>query len=126
MSYDNFKVTMKDGSIFFTGCEDESKAREMILEEYDYKVEDIDKCEKITPEDIEKEVKEQIDKEQELENISYTKLRKIGYNVEMSEAYIPIHKRRYAVLTNRECIFEGNIYEFIEFANNQEEKIDGE
>jgi len=63
------------------------------------------------------------DEKQELENIAYNKLRKIGYKVEMSEGYIPIEDRRYEVLTNRESIFKGNFEEFIKFANEQEEKI---
>jgi hypothetical protein len=60
---------------------------------------------------------------QELENMAYNKLRKIGYKVEMSEAYISIDDRRYEILTNRDCIFKGNFEEFVKFANEQEEKI---
>lgn len=60
---------------------------------------------------------------QDMENEAYKKLRRIGYKVEMSEAYIPIHMRRYAIMTNRETIFEGGFLEFIKFADEAEEKI---
>lgn len=62
------------------------------------------------------------DKNQDKENLAYKKLRKIGYKVDMSEAYVPIQMRRYEVRTNRETIFKGNFLEFIKFAEEQDDK----
>lgn len=64
-----------------------------------------------------------IDEMQKKENEAYTKLRKMGYKVEMSEAYVPIDLRKYEIRTNRETIFKGDFKEFIEFTDEQDEAI---
>lgn len=47
---------------------------------------------------------------------AYKKLRRKGYVIETSEGYIPIDLRKYMVMLKHKIIFEGNIEEFIKFA----------
>ena len=56
-----------------------------------------------------------VDKNQDEENKAYTKLKKMGYEIIMSEGYIPIEYRRYEVWKDGKCIIKGNINNFLEF-----------
>jgi len=62
-----------------------------------------------------------MDENQDKENNAYRKLKKLGYEIIMSEGYIPIEWRRYEVWKNGKCLIDGddikgNFDEFIKFA----------
>lgn len=63
---------------------------------------------------------------QDKEDKAYLKLKGLGYEIIMSEGYIPIKHRRYEVWKDEKCLIKGessNFLKFIKFAEEVDSKV---